>query len=336
MELDKRKKQILRAVIEEYINTGEPVGSKAVLNASELSVSPATVRNDMSELERLGLLTKPHTSAGRVPSEDAYRYYVDSELGSYALTDIDIEYLMPKTNEGLYGTVRELTMKLADFSGCTVFAVSPSSVGGVYTFETVVTGKKTVAILAVSTHGGAKTVFSTVDSEITKEDAEALSRILNEELSGFPVERITEIRYTVIKQRLMKVAPKMVSTADAVKRLIEMLNSYELEISGSENLLAYPEFSDGHTAREYLSLLSKKDALAKTITESGSGNGVTVRIGAMSGINLPNSSVVSARCGEKIPVILSVIGPTRMNYAKLTAGLDFATKILESFIEEEF
>ena len=142
MTLDARKQLILSAIVSAYIETGEPVGSKALLARERLNVSPATVRNEMSELERLGYLKKTHTSSGRIPSNAGYRYYVQT-LTPYRLTATELRNLDEafETSVSLEELLEASTQNLANFSGCTVFGISPHCPDGIYQFEVIPAGK---------------------------------------------------------------------------------------------------------------------------------------------------------------------------------------------------
>ena len=204
MVLDERKNQILDLVISEYISTGEPVGSKTLIEKSKINVSSATIRSEMLELEKMGLLCKPHTSAGRIPSQKGLKQFAEKSINRYSLTEDDLHILVPavKASVGLIEAIKDASVRLAEFSGCAVFTASPLSEDGKFTFEVTPAGKKAIAIMAVSSSGAVKSVFTKVDREITANDAQKLTNILNSAFAGFPVNEINGVRVMLFKDEV--------------------------------------------------------------------------------------------------------------------------------------
>ena len=263
MELDERKRVILKTVINAYIRTGEPVGSKALAGMEDLHVSSATIRNEMSDLEKLGYLMKPHTSAGRVPSGEGYRYYVMNVLHSYRLTQRDTDRLISDVRRaGLHNTVEDSAQKLADFSECAVFAVNPVCTGGAYSFGLMPVGKNTVALLAISGVGSVKTGFIKTENEFDQKTLQGISSVLNTVLSGVALEQINKSRLELLKKAIEENFADASGIADAAAELLEELKSYELTICGGTNPLSYPEFSDIEVAKKYINMLLQKQLIA--------------------------------------------------------------------------
>lgn len=339
MNLDTRKKIILSAVIDAYIRTGEPVGSKVLSELNSLNVSSATIRNEMSELEKMGYLHKPHTSAGRIPSNEGYRYYVQTSLNPYKLTAADKSLLgqLPRDCAGLHQTVNSAADRLAQFLGLAVFAVAPSCSSGVFTFEVLPVGKRSYAVLAISAVGNVKTVFARSDGEVSPAQARKFAAVLNEILSGFPVEQIGRVRLILLANETARVCPECSCLLNAVTQLIEQLKSYELTVCGGENLLSYPEFSNIGAAREYIALLSKHERIMDVLLTDSQAGQLTIRIGDENHV-FQNSyaSMISMLSDAKIPVAIGVMGPTRMNYAKAAAGFLYLMNQLKTLINEEY
>ena len=266
MELDERKRVILKTVINAYIRTGEPVGSKALSGMEDLHVSSATIRNEMSDLEKLGYLMKPHTSAGRVPSGEGYRYYVMNALHSYRLTQRDTDRLISDVRRaGLHNTVEDSAQKLADFSECAVFAVNPVCTGGAYSFGLMPVGKHTDALLAISDVGSVKTGFIKTENEFDQKTLQGISSVLNTVLSGVALEQINKSRLELLKKAIEENFADASGIADAAAELLEELKSYELTICGGTNPLSYPEFSDIEVAKKYINMLSKKHEIKNVL-----------------------------------------------------------------------
>ena len=320
--LDDRKKQILDIVISEYISTGEPVGSKALIERSGLNVSSATIRSEMLELEKMGLLCKPHTSAGRIPSEEGLRLFAKDSINRYSLTEDDLRLLVPavRASVGLIEAMKDAATRLAEFSGCTVFTASPLYEDGCFTFEVMPAGRKTIAIMAVSASGSVKSVFTRVEKDISVDDAQKLSNILNSVFAGFPVNEINGVRVMLFKDEMNRFCPEYSCVILPVVDLVNSIKSYELCISGGSNLLSYPEFSNIETAREYMQLLDRREDILDELLQTDD-DGIDIKIGEDAHlIKTTPTGIISARTKHKIPIIVGVLGPARMNYSKIIAG----------------
>lgn len=338
MALDIRKQRILSAIISTYIETGEPVGSKTLLAREQLNVSPATVRNDMSELERLGYLKKTHTSSGRVPSNLGYRYYVDT-LSPYHLKERELEGLDGafESAVSLEELLKESTNRLAVFSGCTVFGISPHCPDGVYRFEVLPAGKRIFAIMVIASGGAVKNYFYRTEEEVNPNDAEKLTHVINQVLSGFPVDRIGDVRLLLLEHELKTHCPKHLGILSTVRKILNEARDYELHIGGTENLLRHPEFSDITTARGFIAMLSTREHILETMLAHTPTDEIEIRIGAENGLfNNPHASLITLFCDEKFPIMLGLMGPTRMNYARTIAGCNHFMQHLKTFIEREY
>lgn len=338
MALDSRKQAILSAIVSAYIETGEPVGSKSLLARERLNVSPATVRNDMSELERLGYLQKTHTSSGRVPSNEGYRFYVQT-LTPYKLKPQEIRSLNAafETAVSLEELLDLSTHRLAAFSGCTVFGVSPHCPDGIYQFEILPAGKKILAIMVIASGGAVKSYFYRAKEEVTPQDAAKLTSIVNSVFAGFPIDRIGEVRRLLLEHEIRTHCPKHVGIAETFRKILSGAHDYELHIGGTENLLSHPEFSDIETARGFIEMISAREHILDVMLTNRPENGVEIRIGSENGIfNSPHASLITFCCDEKFPVLLGLMGPTRMDYARTLAGCGYFMKNLRRFIEREY
>lgn len=338
MELDPRKRLILSAIVSAYIETGEPVGSKTLLVRENLGVSPATVRNEMSELERLGYLKKPHTSSGRVPSNSGYRFYVGT-LTPYRLTQRERANLNSpfETSASLEELLEESTRKLAAFSGCTVFGISPNSPDGIYQFEVLPAGKRILAIMVIASGGSVKNYFYRAQEDVTTNDAAILTKILNSVFAGFPLDRIGTVRMMLLEHEIKTHCPKHYGIVNTVKKILAGVQDYELHIGGTENLLSYPEFSDIETARGFIGMLSTREHILEALLTNRPTDEIEIRIGAENGLfNSPHASLITLFCDKKVPVMLGLMGPTRMDYARTIAGCNHVLAHLKTFIEREY
>lgn len=338
MELDARKKLILSAIVSAYIETGEPVGSKTLLVRENLGVSPATVRNEMSELERLGYLKKTHTSSGRIPSNSGYRFYVGT-LTPYRLTQRERANLNNpfETSASLEELLEASTNKLAAFSGCTVFGISPNCPDGIYQFEVLPAGKRILAIMVIASGGSVKNYFYRAQVDVTQEDASILTKIMNSVFSGFPIDQIGAVRMMLLEHEIKTHCPNHRGIVDTVKKILAGVRDYELHIGGTENLLSYPEFSDIETARGFIGMLSTREQILDALLASRPNDEIEIRIGAENGLfNSPHASLITLFCDKKIPIMLGLVGPTRMDYARTIAGCNHILTHLKTFIEREY
>jgi heat-inducible transcriptional repressor len=338
LDLDERKCKILRAIVHAYIETGEPVGSKTLLNREDLNISSATVRNEMSELEQMGYLCKPHVSAGRIPSNEGYKFYVSTSLDGYILSNLDISILNPAFElcESIFDTVNETAKCIAQFSGCTVFAVSPAGSVGIFTFEVMPAGKKILAIMAIGSGNTVKSCFAKFESDITADDGVMLTKILNAVLSGFPVDQIGNVRIMMLENEIKTHCIHLIGSLSSIKKLIDQLKSYDLHISGATNLFSYPEFANIDVAREFMNMLNRQEQIVETLLENFHDN-ITIKIGEENKIfSSPNASVIAMTSNGKIPLVLGIMGPTRMDYARIIAGCKHIISHLNNNINNEF
>ena len=321
--LDDRKKQILNFVVSTYMATGEPVGSKALIERNNLTVSSATIRNEMLELERLGYLCKPHTSAGRIPSSEGLRFYAKNTSNSYSLSQREMSLLVPafRSCVGLMEMLKTATNCLAEFTGCTVFSAAPAYGDGCFNFEVMPAGNKTIAIMAISRNGAVKSVFSRVETDVTPDDAMKMTKILNTVFAGLPVNQIGSVRLMLFKNELNKNCPQYDCVVVPVMNLVDQIKSYELCISGSSNLLSYPEFSNIEAAREYMELLNRREDILNELLQTGEEGKISIKIGDETNlIKTADAGVVSVNQKDRIPLIIGVLGPARMNYSRIIAG----------------
>ncbi len=338
MDLDRRKRLILSAIVSAYIETGEPVGSKTLLVRENLGVSPATVRNEMSELERLGFLKKNHTSSGRIPSNSGYRFYLDT-LTPYRLTETETAALNSpfETSASLEELLDASTRKLAAFSGCTVFGISQTCPDGIYQFEVLPAGKRIFALMVIASSGSVKNYFYRATEDVTAEDAALLTKIINSNLGGFPVEQIGTVRMMLLEHEMQKHCPKHRGIVETVKKVLSNVKDYDLHIGGTENLLSHPEFSDIETARGFVGMLSTREHILEALTANRPNDEIEIRIGAENGLfNSPNASLITLFCDKKVPVMLGLMGPTRMDYARTIAGCNHMLQHLKAFIEQVY
>lgn len=338
-ELSERKKQILKAIVEAHISEGEPVGSKYIVENRQLTCSSATIRNEMSELERMGYLEKPHTSAGRVPSESGYRFYVDSLLQHYAMTANEIaeinNILKSKMTEldQILDTATKVASSITNYTG---FAVKPKMVSQTVTkFEAISIDEKNLLLVMITGAGTVETKRIGLKNPITAETAERLTNALNDNIAGLSSNEITLPTLVAFENAMGDdidvVSPVMKVIHDALNDSADG----ELRISGLNRLLQYPEFSDSGKFGRLLDAIESKDDILNLV-RSGEKDNVNVIIGSEGSVQImDNSSVIYKpikKNGHTVGAI-GVIGPLRMDYAKALATIEELSDNIANIID---
>ena len=323
-KIGERKERILRAIIDDYILTALPVGSRTISRKYETSLSSATIRNEMSDLEELGYLAQPHVSAGRVPSAKAYRLYVDELLEEKPLpADEAARAYFTERVRQMEDVVTSAAQAISEITRYTAVVMLPKQLELRVSCLQLVPMPRGAALLVIVTDTGA--IRDTVIHVSESLDADALyaiSRMLTERLSGRTLQQVQEMLGAYSRQ----------SGADA--RVLEGISSLAAQmerqsatdtvtVGGSHNILNYPEYSDVEKARAFLSVLEERDKLMRLVT--GGNDAFNVRIGPETGLpEMVDCSVVSAsyRVGAGHRGAIGVIGPTRMPYDRVLSALN--------------
>ena len=342
IELSERKKQILKAIVEAHIAEGEPVGSKYIVENRQLTCSSATIRNEMSELEELGYLEKPHTSAGRVPSELGYRFYVDSLVQHYAMTANEIAEInnILKSKMTELDQILENASRLAsNITNYTGFAVKPKFVSNsISKFEAISIDDYNLLLVMILSGGTVKTKKIRMSERLTDELIVKINSTLNRYLLGLGSEDIT-------LPILMDIENELGADARAfgpiIKVIYDAMNESEngdLRISGLNRLLQYPEFSDSQKFGELLNAIESKQEILDLVSKSNANDDVNVIIGSESSVNVMNNSSVIykpiKKNGRTVGAI-GVIGPLRMDYAKVLATVEELSDNISNIIDND-
>ena len=260
-------------------------------------------------------------------------------LHAYHLTQRDIDRLISDARlAGLRNAVEDSAKRLADFSECAVFAVNPVCTGGAYSFGLMPVGKNTVALLAISGVGSVKTGFIRTETEFDQKTLQGIASVLNTVLSGVSLEQINRSRLELLKKAIEENFSDSSEIASAAAKLLEELKSYELTVCGGTNPLSYPEFSEIDVAKKYINMLSKKQEIMKTLLDVPSKESdFSVMIGEENPFfPYQDAGLVRVGCDSKIPVVFGIMGPARMNYARLKAGCSYIVSQLKHKINEEY
>lgn len=335
--MDERKFRILQAIIDDYIVTAMPVGSRTISKKYDIGgLSSATIRNEMSDLEELGFLDQPHTSAGRVPSAKAYRLYVENLLqGAQKLPVQEARLLRVHFDlraKQVEDVIENAARAISDVTHYTAVVMAPTTRSPRLRHVQLVPVSENAALLVLVTDVGIiKDTVIHVDSQLGVDHLHEISKLLTEQLSGLPVEEIRakldEIAHTFHLHR---------QVLDGVLEAAEKGGSGEYTIGGRSNLLQYPEYSDTEKARAVLAVLETRDKLMQ-LMQAAPQMAFTIRIGDETGMpETSDCSVVSMtyRIGDETTGTIGVIGPTRMQYARVLPVLDYMGKALSRIIGE--
>ncbi len=327
--MDDRKMRILAAVVDEYIITGEPVGSKAIMKY--VGASSATIRNEMAELEKQGYLEQPHTSAGRIPTYNGYRLYVDQLITTNPLSEEEKELLdgmIPKDEYSEEGIVKRATTALAELTQTATFVSSESPQFSVISkVEVIPTGKRLYVLLLIASDGKIKNRTCRVEIDLTKENLDYLSEFLRENLEGVPINLLSEEMLskleTALGTYLLTLSPLIRGVFDMTREL----KQHEVNVEGVGNLLSCREIDQG----DIISFMDHRNDIRNLLDTSFSGIHVLFSDEDDSFV-IGNSSIISSGFSKNGQVAghLGLIGPMRINYKKVIPYVEyFAEKITE-------
>ena len=331
MDLSGRKKKILAAVVEEYIRTAEPVGSKTVAQTAQLGCSSATIRNELAELASMGYLEQPHTSAGRVPSHMGYRYYIDHLMQPSPISPMEmaaIEAMFNVRDPDPDKLLSDAAQALADYTHCaTISSTSTPPEVFVKRIQLIPAAERTVIIMVIASNGSVKSRVCRVDFQVTQNICEFFTSFANDRLAGRSLKEISDAYINSVAFAFGDYTEVFTTLLSAIYSLCKEINDGQFCAKGTTNLLSYDEMKD--FSKDLVLLLSQKQKAIDLIPD---GNyEVKVSVGKEnSSMELSNSTVVvakfnigSSRCGT-----LALIGPVRMEYPKLIPHIEYFAKML--------
>lgn len=338
--LNERKKKILQIIIEDYISSAEPVGSRTIARKYDLGLSPATIRNEMSDLELLGYLEQPHTSAGRIPSAQAYRFYVDALIEPGTLTDNDMALI-----DGWYNERRR---NIDDIFQSTAKILSRMT----QNVSMVLTNQQTIAnfcylkflpldsqhaiLCIVADDGSIDTNVVDIPLGMSSEEMDYLagkmSKLLEaRNLSDISVEILQNVHTDVVEDKLI-----FSSLLQAVRKMTGRRQEQKVFLGGTKQLLNQPEFRDVERVRNLLGILEEEKVL-KDLLQGGEDSGLKVTIGSENKFTgIQDCSMVQAtyRLNGQIVGTMAVLGPTRMEYGKVISVMDYLHKYLKTILDK--
>ncbi len=325
--LDERKIKILDAIIRTYLETGEPVGSRTISKYTDLNLSSATIRNEMSDLEELGYIIQPHTSAGRIPSDMGYRFYVDHLLEDRDKEISDMKEFVIEHTEKMEQVLKQVARMLAQNTNYATMISSPKyNANKVKFIQLSLVDEKQLLAVIVMESNVVKNKMIPLGEPLDNETLLKLNILLNSTLNGLSIPEINLGTISRMKEQAGSYSDIVGIVLDAVA---ETISQEELEIytSGATNIFKYPELSDSQKASELIYTLEEKQQLKALVSDSLSNEnetGIQVYIGNESPIQtMKDCSVVTAtyELGEGIKGTVGIIGPKRMDYERVMDSL---------------
>jgi heat-inducible transcriptional repressor len=339
MQMDERKKKILRAIVQDYINTAEPVGSRTIARKFDLGISPATIRNEMADMEELGLIEQPHTSSGRIPSDAGYRYYVDCLMDHPKLSMDDqgvIERETTKRIAEIQEVISHTSKLLSQLTHLTSIVVGPqkgkSSFGQMH-FLPYQPGQAIMII--VKENGVVENQIVDIGENVTAEELQQIASVFNQKMRGHSM---SEVKRTLLHEIYSELTRQRYLIDNALELLSAVLNDTgedknKVYLGGTLNMLNQPEFRDVEKVKSLFQIFEEGEQIKKLLHPAA--DGLTVTIGGENTMKeLQDCSLITATYridGEALGTI-GLIGPTRMDYSKAMAMVDFMTRTLTELL----
>ena len=341
-ELNERSQNILEAIVEDYIASAEPVGSRAITRRHSFNLSPASVRNVMADLEDMGLLCSPHTSAGRIPTAKGFQYYIDTLLQvrdlsqqeksklrkSYRFSGMKLEDIMQEVGRVLSGLSKYTGLVMAPKFSSTVFRQ----------IEFVKLSKGRLLVIYVSESGLVQNKVIEADPTLTDRHLEQISNYLNRELNGLSIQEVrAKLSQELKEERILYDQLRKQALSLSCAALQDEVEN-QIFVSGASLMLEQPEFSSPQQMKRLIQTLESKKLLIELLDRSQSAQGVQIFIGSENtNINLDGYSLISSNFSSQKGAIgtLGVIGPVRMDYSQVIPIVDFTAQLVSRMLERE-
>jgi heat-inducible transcriptional repressor len=339
--LTERDRKILQAIITDYIQTAQPVGSRIVSKKYKMELSPATIRNVMVDLEEMGFLTQPHSSAGRVPTDKAYRFYVDTilnmrrlnpeekdhiEKGLLLQEDPDINEVMKRASHLLSLLSKQMAVVLAPRFGSKIFRH----------IEFIKLRDRRILVIIVSQTGEVQNKLIEADEEMTQDELDKHSRYLTEIMGGLSLAQAKLRIVEEMKKEKVLFDKLMYGALQLSQKALEDEGEGDLFIEGKANIMQSPEFADMEKMRVLLQAFEEKTKIVKLLDKALSAHGIQIFIGAENDLNeMVNCSIVAAPYSRDKYTLgtLGIIGPTRMDYSSIIPIVDYTARLVGKILE---
>ncbi|MGM0413592.1 MAG: heat-inducible transcriptional repressor HrcA [Bacillota bacterium] len=339
-EMTDRKIRVLKTIIQEHILTAEPVGSRTLAKKYDFGFSPATIRNEMADLEEMGLLEQPHTSAGRIPTDLGYRFYVDNLKKSELNSPSSIEnYLQQLANQysGIEDVMSGMTRLLANLTHYTAFISEPAfSESKVSRIQLLPVSKKRLLLVVITDNGLVNNKIINLNKDLDDKQLEDINKILNKRLKGVLIDEMDQAFLNNLQHELQR---RINYTAEILESLqkemsnISTKNGMKIHLDGTSYILEQPEFNDVNRLKKVLRILDREEELRKILNNIN--DELSIKIGTENEVeDMENCSLVLARyhIAKGASGQIGIIGPTRMEYSKVISSVDLAAELLSKLI----
>ncbi len=324
MQLNERKTTILKTVIQNYLETGEPVGSRTISKSSGLTLSPATIRNEMSDLEEMGYIMQPHTSAGRIPSDKGYRFYVDQLMEAKEAQVEEMKEQMLEKADKMEQILQQAAKVLASSTNYATMVTAPTySRNRLKFIQLSQVDAKQLIVVVVLEGNIIKNEIINLSNEVSNEALLSLNMLLNTNLNGVAIEEINLAMIAILKEKAGAHSEVVDEVLDIVVNVIRVDECLEVYTSGTTNVFKYPELRENDSAQEILTAFEEKQQLAQLVTQNISSEedcGIQVYIGNESSVDsMKDCSVVTAtyKLSEDMQGVIGIVGPKRMDYDRV-------------------
>jgi len=335
--LSERQKLILSAIVDDYIRSAEPVGSRSISKRGDVSFSPATIRNEMADLEELGFLEQPHTSAGRIPSNKGYRYYVDHLLQTGLLTNQEISQIKHELVDRILQieqVIQQVSVILSNLTNYTSIVLGPEIFNtSLRHLQLLPLGDNRAVAIIVTNSGHVENKVVEIPEGLPISEIEKTVAIMNAKLAGVPLVQLRSKLYTEIASELRKHVSNYEELIQSIDSAFQSESENRLFMSGTTNMLTQPEFKDVDKVKAFLDVLDQTDTMMRLFL--GAQEGIHVRIGAENSVEaINNCSLITATYslhGKPIGTI-GILGPTRMEYGKVINLLGYFSRDLTKIL----
>lgn len=328
LELDERKKKILQAVIRNYLETGEPVGSRTISKYTDLNLSSATIRNEMADLEELGYIYQPHTSAGRIPSDKGYRFYVDTMMEQKEREVVEMKEMLVERQDKMELLLKQVVKVLAQNTQYATMISAPQTHRNKLKFIQLSRVDYNQILAVIVIEGNViKNNMLHVTQELSDETLLKLNILLNTHLNGLAIEEINLGMIAALKQQAGIHSDIVGEVLDAVAGAIKADEDLEIYTSGTNNIFRYPELADQQKASQLINAFEEKHTLNELVHETladEKNTGIQIYIGEEAPVSgMKDCSVVTAtyELEEGMKGTIGIIGPKRMDYEKVVGTL---------------
>jgi len=341
MILDERKRKILQAIIDDYIGTAEPIGSRTVARKHEMGLSSATIRNEMADLEEMGYLEQPHTSSGRIPSDKGYRFYVDQLMKVNELNIDEIESIRSamemRINE-LSQIIRQASAVLSRFTKYTSMAVTPKMKASIIkSIQAIFMEKGKAMVIVITNAGVVRNSLVDISDTFQQYELGIISNAINSKIAGLTLEQVNLNAIKELEIELEMPSGSLMPIMNAVAECINQIDNPEVYVEGTTNIFNFPEFRDVSKAKEFISLLDEKTNIRKLLFDTVDRGRITVKIGSENDMtSIKDCSVIISdyNIANTLVGSIGIIGPTRMEYPKVISSIKYIRKLMSEEVSK--